>query len=76
MNGGTLFNSANISFNNEPSGQIWTNNGTGTRIINHDKAQIKGYAVNTGLALYNDGALLKFSISTVEVLEILYTMLA
>ena len=64
MNGGTLFNSANISFNNEPSGQIWTNNGTGTRIINHDKAQIKGYAVNTGLALYNDGTIEVFNFNS------------
>lgn len=64
INGGTLFNSAHISFNNEPGGRIWTNNGTGTKIINHDKAQIKGYAVNTGLALYNDGTVEVFNFSS------------
>lgn len=57
INGGNLFNSANISFNNEEDGRIWSNSSTDTRIINHDKAQIKGYAVNTGLALYNDGTI-------------------
>ena len=64
MNGGNLFNSADISFNNDPGGKIWTNNGIGTRIINHDKAQIKGYAVNTGLSLYNDGTVEVFNFNS------------
>lgn len=45
-------------------GRMRTNNGTGTKIINHDKAQIKGYAVNTGLALYNDGTVEVFNFSS------------
>lgn len=70
MNGGGMYNYGDIAFN-LTNGKLITNNSIATVIINHHEADIKGYDLDGGLSLYNDGVV-EVSTCTNSSSDILY----
>lgn len=69
INGGKIFNYGNITFD-ESDGKLITNNTTETALVNHYEATIKGYEIEGGVSVYNDGFIetSKFKNSSSDVL--------
>lgn len=69
INGGKIFNYGDITFD-ESDGKLTTNNTTETALVNHYEATIKGYEIEGGVSVYNDGFIetSKFKNSSSDVL--------